>query len=112
MPEPTPGSTSINVALRSCDNARCKRKVFDAKIIKAKGVPVDIVVDAAPSTWAAGARIKLLPSGHLPHQLVEKLTATQVHRAFAVRALYVEHKEVCQVAQRRTAAKKGRGVHA
>jgi hypothetical protein len=98
--------------LRACTNTRCRRKVFDAKIIKTRGVPVDIVVDAAPSTWAEGARIKLLPSEHLPHQLVEKLTAAQIHRAFAVHALYVEHREMCQGAQRRTAAKKRSDTHA
>lgn len=98
-----------SVPLRACSNTRCKRRVFDAKIIKRKGVPVDVVIDAEPSTWADGARMKLLPSEHLPHQVVEKLTAAQIHRAFAVRALYVEHREVCQAEQHRTRAKKTEG---
>lgn len=95
--------------LHPCEHARCNRMVFDAKIVKARGVPVDVIVDAAPSTWELGARIKLVPSWHVPHQLVEKLTTTQIHRAFAARALYVEHAEVCDAVQRKRKAGKNTG---
>jgi hypothetical protein len=98
--------------LRPCANTRCKRRVFDAKIIPAHGAPLDIVLDAQPLTWPDGARIKLLPSEHSPHQLAQKLTAAQIHQAFAVRELYVLHREVCQAEQRKTRAKKADGSHA
>jgi hypothetical protein len=100
--------------LRPCGNTRCKRQVFDATIVKARGAPVAVVLDAEPSTWANGARIKLIESGHLPggQQHADKLTAAQIHRAFAVTHLYVEHAEVCQAEQRKKKAKKADGSHA
>ena len=98
--------------LRACSNTRCHRQVFDAKIVKRRGVPVDLVLDAEPSTWDNGARIRLIPSGHVAHQLVDKLTASQIHKAFAARELYVEHREVCEGEQRKTKAKKADGSHA
>jgi hypothetical protein len=94
--------------LRPCEHTRCKRQVFDAKIVKKSGV-ADVVLDAVPKTWEEGARFKLVPSWHVPHQLVEKLTATQIHRAFAVRHLYVEHAEVCETEQRKRKVSKKTG---
>ena len=98
-----------SVPLRACSNTRCKRQVFDAKIIRKRGVPIDVVIDAEPSTWADGARVKLIPSRHLPHQVVEKLTGAQARQGFGLLALYVEHHEVCEAEQRRTRAKKTEG---
>jgi hypothetical protein len=100
--------------LRPCSSTRCKRRVFDAVIIKARGAPVDVVLDGQPSTWADGARFRLLVSDHLPdgQQNAEKLTAAQIHRAFAAQHLYVEHAEMCQAEQRKKKAKKADGSHA
>lgn len=100
--------------LRPCANTRCTRQVFDAKIVKDRGAPVDVVLDAQASTWAEGARIKLTTSDHLPpgQQHAEKLTGAQIHRAFGVREMYVEHAEVCEADQRRKGAKKKDGTHA
>jgi hypothetical protein len=97
--------------LRPCVSSRCTRKVFDAKIVKTRGAPEAIVVDAQPSTWADGARIKLLESSHLPdgQQNVDRLTAAQISRAFAAPHLYVEHAEVCEAEQRKKKAKKADG---
>jgi len=98
--------------LRPCQYApRCKRQVFDAKILKQRGAPLDIVLDAVPQTWEEGARIRLTNSGHLPEgrQLAEKLTAVSGGRAFSSPGLYVEHHEVCEAEQRRTRAKKTEG---
>lgn len=95
-----------------CEHGRCRRKVFPARIFKARGAPVDVVLDATPSTWAEGARIKLAGVNSMGQQLAEKLTSSQVHRAFAVKEMYVPHEQVCQVAQKRTGAKKKDGTHA
>lgn len=92
--------------LRPCSNDRCHRRGFDAKIIKVRGAPVDVVLDGQPKTWAEGARIKLVDSRHLPHQRVKQLTAASIREAFGVRALYVEHAEVCEAEQRKKKAKK------
>lgn len=93
--------------LRPCANDRCRRMVFDAQILKARGAPVAVVLDGEASTWQEGARLKLLPHGATP--LVKKLTASTIHEAFAVTALYVEHREVCEAEARRTKAKKTEG---
>ena len=105
---------TLRAPLRPCANTRCKRLVFDAQVVKDRGAPLDVVLDAQPRTWADGARVKLVESGHLPDgvQHVKKLTASQVHQAFAVAGLYVEHREVCEAEQRRTKAKKKDGTHA
>jgi len=97
--------------LRPCANSRCKRLVFDATIVKQRGAPVDVVLDAVPQTWQQGARIRLCQSGHLPagKQNVEKLTAASAHRAFSSPLLYVEHAEVCEADQRKRRAKKTEG---
>lgn len=82
--------------------------------MKARGAPVAEEVDAAPSTWADGARIKLLPSDHLPdgEQLAEKLTQAQISRAFAVRHLYVLHADRCPAQKKKTGkTKQERGTH-
>ncbi len=107
--------TELNVDLRACPYApRCARQVFPVKIMKAKGVPVAEVLDAVPVSWAEGARIKLIVSEHLPRgqQLAEKLTASQAWRAFAVKAFYVPHAEVCEAAQRKTTTNRKRSGHA
>lgn len=100
--------------MRPCGRGRCKRNLFNVKIMKAKGVPVEEEVDAVPSTWLEGARIKLIPSDHLPdgEQLAEKLTAAQAHRAFATPHLYVPHADLCPAQKKRTGKKKAdRGTH-
>lgn len=95
-----------------CEHGRCRRKVFQARVWKQRGAPEVVVLDAEPVSWADGARIKLLQSGHLPDgvQLVKKLTNRMIHEAFAVPGLYVPHSERCEVAlKRKGAAKKGAG---
>lgn len=100
--------------IQPCGRGRCKRSVYTVKIMKARGVPLAEEVDAEPSTWADGARIKLVPSDHLPdgEQLAEKLTATQIHRAFGVRDLFVPHADLCPAQKKRTGkSKRDRGTH-
>jgi hypothetical protein len=95
-----------------CGRGRCKRTVYHVKIMKNRGAPVGEEIDALASTWADGARIKLIPSDHLPdgEQLAEKLTAAQAHRAFATRDLYVPHADQCPAQKKKTTtAKKNRG---
>lgn len=72
--------------------------------MKARGAPVEEEVDTEPSTWAEGARIKLLISDHLPdgEQLAEKLTQAQISRAFAVKHLYVPHADRCPAQKKKT----------
>lgn len=95
---------TLRVQPRACEHhPRCSRPVLDAKIVKDRGAPVDVVLDAEPSTWAEGARIRLLAADHVPHQLAQRLTTAR--GAFAVTALYVEHRERCEAEQRRTKAK-------
>lgn len=81
---------------------RCTREVFPVRLMKEHGAPVDELLDARPGSWAEGARIKLLPSEHLPRgqQLAKVLTAAGVRQAFAA-VLYVPHAEVCEAQQRR-----------
>lgn len=95
--------------LRPCEHARCKRRVFDAQIIKLRGAPVELVLDAVPQTWEQGARLKIIPAGGVKIT-VTKLTATMAYKAFGRDVvLYVEHREMCQAEQRKTKAKKGAG---
>jgi hypothetical protein len=97
-----------------CGRGRCKRSRFTVKVMKARGAPVDEEIDATPSTWAEGARIKLIPSDHLPDgvQLAEKLTAAQISRAFAVKHLYVPHADRCSAQKKKTGrTKQERGTH-
>lgn len=94
---------------RACEHRRCRRRVFDANIIKNRGAPEAVVLDAEPKAWIDGGRFKILPTGQ-PVTTVQKLTASQIHRAFGRNtALYVEHREVCEAEQRRTTAKKTAG---
>lgn len=90
--------------LTPCGRGRCKRSLFAVTILKARGAPVVEEVDAAPSTWLEGARIKLVPSDHLPEgeQLAEKLTAAQAHKAFATRDLWVPHADRCSAQKKKT----------
>lgn len=100
--------------VRPCGRGRCKRHLFTVMIVKARGAPVAEEVDSVPSTWLDGARIKLVPSGHLPDgvQLAEKLTAAQAHRAFATRDLWVPHADRCSAQKKKTGKKKSdRGTH-
>lgn len=97
-----------------CGRGRCKRSLFTVSIMKNRGAPVDEEVDSVPSTWVEGARIKLIPSDHLPDgvQLAEKLTAAQAHRAFATRDMWVPHADVCPAQKKKTGrTKKDRGTH-
>lgn len=96
----------------ACEHPRCRRKVFPARIVKARGVPTDVVLDAEPSTWDRGARIKLVGFQQQGFEVVDKLTQSQIHKAFGVGELYVPHAEVCEAAQKRTGAKKKDGTHA
>jgi len=102
--------TTLRAVPRPCGHSRCKRLVATVTMLTARGAG-RLDIDAEPSTWELGARIKLIASDHLPEgrQLAEKLTQSQIHRAFAVKALYVPHVEVCQAAQKRTAASKRAG---
>lgn len=105
----TPRSPSV-----PCGRGRCKRNVHHVKIMKNRGAPVAEEIDARPSTWAEGARIKLLISDHLPdgEQLAEKLTATQIGRAFAVTHLWVPHADVCPAQKKKTGkSKTDRSTH-
>ena len=98
---------------RPCEHApRCKRAVFDAHIVKNRGAPVALVLDAEPKTWQDGARLLITPTGG-EGVTVLKLTAATIHNAFGsgVR-LFVEHREVCQAEARRTTAKKKGTGHA
>jgi hypothetical protein len=98
--------------ITDCGRGRCRRKVFKVKIIKARGVPAEEELDSVPQTWEEGARIKLTMSGHLPdgEQHAEKLTASQIHRAFAVKELYVPHADLCPAQKRKTGTtRKGGG---
>lgn len=97
-----------------CGRGRCKRDVYHVKIMKSRGAPVGEEIDVRPSTWELGARIKLIPSDHLPEgeQLAEKLTQAQISRAFAVKHLYVPHADVCPSQKKKTGkSKKDRGTH-
>lgn len=104
MTAPAPRSV-----VTECAKPRCKRLVFEAQVLRGR-TPVDVVLDAAPSTWAEGARVKLIPSGHAADgvQLATALTATQVHQAFGVTRLYVPHDERCDdpTGRRKKARKK------
>lgn len=97
--------TEIRAEIRPCPVRRCRGRIFDVQIIRARGAPIEATVDAKPFTWEQGARIKLIPSEHAGDgkQLAEKLTASQVHKAFAVTGLYVPHAEVCGGAQKKKA---------
>lgn len=90
---------------RPCAHSRCGRRVFDAQLIKQKGAPVALVLDAEPRAWVDGARYKLKPTGAVT-VTVQKLTAAQIHQAFGNVLLYVEHAEVCEAEQRKKKAKK------
>lgn len=96
------------VPLVACEHRRCRRKVFRAKVMKQSGAPIDVILDGAPSTWVDGARVKLTGVNSIGEQLARRLTQSQIHEAFAVRELYVEHSERCEVAMKRkpTARKK------
>ena len=87
-----------------CGRGRCKRNVYHVKIMKARGAPVAEEIDERPSKWLEGARIRLLPSDHLPdgEQLAEKLTATMIHKAFAIVHLWVPHADVCPAQKKKT----------
>lgn len=101
-------------AVTPCGRGRCKRKLFAVQIMKARGAPVTEEVDAEPSTWTDGARIKLVPSDHLPDgvQLAEKLTAAQAHKAFATRDLWVPHADRCPAQKKKTGKSKAdRSTH-
>lgn len=100
------------VLLVACEHGHCRRKVFRAKIMKQSGAPVDVVLDAEASDWAYGARIKLTGVNSIGEQLARKLTLSQIHEAFAVRELYVEHSERCEVAMKRKPAARKREGHA
>jgi hypothetical protein len=106
--------SNLRAPLRACANSRCRRKVFDATLVKDRGAPVDVVLDAQPRTWEQGGRIRLCVSDHLPpgRQNAEKLTGASTRRAFAVREFYVEHSELCEAEQRKKGAKKKDGTHA
>lgn len=94
----------------ACEHApRCRRQVFPARIVKNRGVPTDVVLDAAPSTWQEGARIKLNGMQVAGFELASKLTQSQIHKAFAATEMYVPHDEVCGAAQKKTGAKKKDG---
>lgn len=94
---------------RPCEHARCRRRVFDARHIKQRGAPVDLVLDAESRAWIDGARFKVMPTGQAV-TTVQKLTASTIHKAFGRdTALYVEHREVCEAEQRKTGAKKKDG---
>ena len=105
--------TALRIAPVPCEHARCRRTVLHVKIYKQRGAPVDETLDATPVSWEDGARIRLLISDHLPdgQQLVEILTVATMYRAFAAQ-LYIPHREVCEVAQRRTKKKPTKGVGA
>lgn len=95
-----------------CGRGSCKRKVYHVKIMKNRGAPLTEELDDRPSTWAEGARIKLIPSDHLPdgEQLVEKLTAAQAHRAFATPNLWVPHADRCPSQKKKTGTtRRGQG---
>lgn len=101
-------------AVTPCGRGRCRRSLFKVQILKNRGVPVEEEVDAEPSTWADGARIRLITSDHLPGgvQHAEKLTATQVHRAFAVAHLYIPHADRCSAQKKKTGkSKTDRSTH-
>jgi hypothetical protein len=100
--------------LTPCGRGRCKRNTYTVKIMKARGAPVAEEIDAEPSTWVDGARIKLLPSDHLPdgEQLAERLTQAQMGRAFAVKHLYVPHADRCSAQKKKTGrTKQERSTH-
>jgi hypothetical protein len=100
-------------AVGPCAHARCTRETFKATIIKQRGAPVEVVLDAQPRTWEEGARYRVLPKLILTGATrVEKLTTATAHRGFGATGLYVEHREVCMAEQRRTKAKKADGSHA
>lgn len=93
---------------RACTHTRCRRRAFDAHMIKLKGAPVALVLDAEPRAWIDGARYKIIDTGQ-PVTTVIKLTAAQMHKAFGNVLLYVEHREVCEAEQHKTKAKKTEG---
>lgn len=97
-----------------CGRGRCKGSVYTVKIMKSRGAPVGEEIDSVPSMWQDGARIKLVPSDHLPdgEQLAEKLTAAQAHRAFATRDLWVPHADRCPAQKKKTGkTKQERATH-
>jgi hypothetical protein len=100
--------TDLNVTPEPCPWPRCARLIFPVQIMKQnrRAAPVAEVLDAEPVAWEYGARIKLLPSGHLPHgqQLAKQLTLASISQAFAAN-LYVPHREVCRAVQRKTKRK-------
>lgn len=61
------------------------------------------VIDAEGGPWTDGGRIKLIASDHLGpgRQLAEKLTASQLSKAFGVKLFFRLHDEVCEAAPRR-----------
>ncbi len=98
------------VPLQPCVHARCRRRVFPVWVMKQRGAPETVVLDAEPSTWEKGARIKLTTVNAEGRQLAQRLTNRQLHLAFAVREFYVPHEELCEVARKkRPTAKRGAG---
>lgn len=103
--------TALRAVPRPCIHApRCKRQVATVTVVTTK-TSAHLIIDAQPKLWEEGARIKLINSDHLPDgkQLAEKLTASQLHRAFGVKEFFIPHDEVCQVAQKRRTASKRSG---
>lgn len=97
---------------RACEHRRCRRRVFSANLIKARGAPVTLILDAEPKAWIDGGRYKILPTGQ-PVTTVQKLTATTIHKAFGRNtALYIEHREVCEAEQRKRATARKCAGHA
>jgi hypothetical protein len=93
---------------RACGSTRCRRRVFDAQLVKTRGVPVDLVLDVEPRTWEQGARLKITPMGGTKPTVI-KLTASTIHKAFGPTLLYVEHSETCESDQRKRKASKKTG---
>lgn len=91
---------AADLGARPCAHGRCGRRVFDAQMIKQRGAPVALVLDAEPRAWVDGARYKVKPTGAAT-VTVSKLTAATIHQAFGNVLLYVEHAEVCEAEQRR-----------
>lgn len=105
--------TTLRATVRPCEHGRCRRKVATVTLVT-KTTAVTAVVDAEGVPWDTGARIKLIASDHLGpgRQLAEKLTASQLHKAFGVKLFFRLHAEVCEVAQRRTTTSRKRAGHA
>jgi hypothetical protein len=93
--------TVLSVEPAPCEHARCGRPVLHVQVFKDRGAPVDETLDAVPVSWEHGGRYRPIPGG-LNRQMVRKLvTATS---GFGV-TLYRLHREVCEVAPRRTRQK-------